>query len=101
MDQVVCVRDDWGHPSLKQRPVRGCIYTIRSGEWCRAVRDRPAMLFYRFYEVRNDGFVDRLGAPFEPMFDAEWCRLVKRTSIDVFKDMEIHELVSVMDKVPR
>lgn len=86
IDQVICIRDDWGHGGLTQWPRVGMVYTIREVIWRKAVTARPPMQFYRLEEVRrsiNDPSMS------EPMFDAEWFRTVRRTSIDVFRKVAL------------
>lgn len=85
MDQVVCIRDDWGHKlNLRGWPIVGCVYTIRDREMRKAISAEPPMLFYRFEEIVNP-LVPCCRAdptPTEPVFDANWFRPVKKTSID-------------------
>lgn len=83
MDQVVCIRDDWGHKGwIKTWPVVGGIYTIREALYRKAVRSLPPILFYRFEEIVNP-LIITTEPPAEPVFEASWFRPVRRTSIEV------------------
>lgn len=89
IEQVVCVRDDWGHkPNLRCWPIVGGVYTIRASEMIKAISAEPPMLFYRFEEILNPlirGSRSGSGDVMEPVFDASWFRPVRRTSIDEIK----------------
>jgi hypothetical protein len=91
VDQVVCIRDDWGHkPNLKAWPIVGSVYTVRERLVIKAVYSQPPMVFYHLEEIINP-LVLCSGGPTcrngftEPVFEAAWFRPVKHTDISVFE----------------
>ena len=79
MDQVVCIRDDFWH--VTNHPIVGMVYTVREIRYIKAIHARPEMPFYLFEEIHNS-LVPCCGKMVEPVFDAEYFRPVKKTSIN-------------------
>lgn len=79
-EQVVCIRDDWGHPQLDlKKPVKGQVYTIRDYVHLMPAPGYPD-LYFRFEELRNSWL--RPDQPdSEPIFRSDWFRRVAKTDI--------------------
>lgn len=94
MDQVVCIRDDWGISDIapdgaKYLPVKGTIYTIREREDIFMLWHGRMKTYFRFEELRNTPKPLADGKLFETCFVAEWFRPVKKTDITLFTDMTL------------
>lgn len=75
--QVVCINDKWTIEGNHIRPVRGCVYTIRS------FRVLDDCLGLRFEEIVNPSIQFSDGY-FEVSFISDFFRPVRKTNIDVF-----------------